>query len=269
MAVVDVTVSDGIAEVLLNRPAQKNALSQEMFEAIAQAGQDLKADPSLRAVVLSGADGDFCSGLDMAFMASMGGQLDAMRERILNPPEGEVANWFQKPAYVWQELAVPVIAAIEGVCLGGGLQIALGADFRIARLDARLSIMEAKWGLIPDMGISQSLPRLMAADRAKMLMMSAEMISSERALAEGLVTEVADDPMARARELATAIARKSPDAIRGIKTLVEEVWTMAPGAGLRREAEIQAPIIGAPNQIEAVMANMQKRAPQFGGGESG
>lgn len=269
MAIVDMSVEDGIAQVVLNRPAQKNALSQEMFEAIAAAGEDLKADGSSRAVILSGAEGDFCAGLDMAFMASMGGQLDAMREQLLNPPAGEAANWFQKPAFVWQELPVPVIAAIEGVCLGGGLQIALGADFRIARPDARLSIMEAKWGLIPDMGISQSLPKLMAADRAKMLMMTAEMISGERALAEGLVTEVAEDPLARAREIAAAIVGRSPDAVSGIKRLVEEVWTMAPGEGLSREAEIQAPIIGAPNQMEAVMANMQKRAPKFGGGESG
>ncbi|MEL6572358.1 MAG: crotonase/enoyl-CoA hydratase family protein [Pseudomonadota bacterium] len=264
MAVVEVKIEGGIAEVLLNRPAQKNALSEEMFEALAAVGDDLKQAKGLRVVILSGAAGDFCSGLDMAFMGAMAGKQDSLRETLLNPPAGELANWFQKPAFAWQELNVPVIAAIAGVCLGGGLQIALAADIRIARPDARLSIMEAKWGMIPDMGISQSLPKLMRADQAKMLMMSAEMISGERGLAEGLVTELADDPLARARALAVTITDKSPDAIAGIKTLVEEVWTMAPGAGLKREAEIQAPIIGGSNQMEAVMAAMQKRKPNFG-----
>lgn len=269
MAIVDLTITDGIAHVVFNRPAQKNALNQDMFETIAATGEGLKTRTDLRAVILSGAEGDFCSGLDMAFMASMAGKQDQLRDTLLTPPAGERANWFQKPAFVWQELSVPVIAAIEGVCLGGGLQIALGADMRIARPDARLSIMEAKWGLIPDMGISQSLPKLMPADRAKLLMMTAQMISGDQALADGLVTEVSDNPLARARDLAASIAGKSPDAIDGIKTLVDDVWTMAPGDGLKREAEIQAPIIGAPNQIEAVMANIQKRPPKFGGGESG
>lgn len=264
MAIVDVTLKDGIAEVLFNRPAQKNALSKDMFDAIAAAGEELKSQDGLRVVILHGAEGDFCSGMDMAFMGSMAGKQDDLRQTILNPPEGELANWFQKPAFVWQEIDVPVIAAIEGVCLGGGLQIALGADVRIARPDSRLSIMEARWGLIPDMGISQNLPKLMRADRAKMLMMSAEMFSGERALDEGLVTEVSETPLERARELALATCSKSPDAIRGIKTLVEEVWSMAPGDGLKYEAEIQAPILGSANQMEAVFSQMQKRPPKFG-----
>ncbi|MEL6642134.1 MAG: crotonase/enoyl-CoA hydratase family protein [Pseudomonadota bacterium] len=263
MAIVDLQIANGIAEVVLNRPAQKNALSKEMFETIAAVGEELKTTVGLRAVILSGAGGNFCSGLDMAFMGAMAGQQDSLRTTLLNPPDGEKANWFQKPAYVWQELSVPVIAAVEGVCLGGGLQIALAADFRIARPDARLSIMEAKWGLIPDMGISQSLPKLMRADRAKMLMMRAEMFSGAQALEEGLVTELSDAPVTRARDLAAAIVNRSPEAIEGIKTLVETVWTMPAAAGLSREAEIQAPIIGGPNQMEAVMAAMQKRQPKF------
>jgi enoyl-CoA hydratase/carnithine racemase len=141
--------------------------------------------------------------------------------------------------------------------------LALGADIRIAAPDARLSIMEAKWGLIPDMGLTQSLPKLMPADRAKLLMMRAEILHGDAALAEGLVTMLAADPLGQARSLARELAGKSPDALGGIKRLVEETWVMAPGAGLAREAALQAPIIGGPNQIEAVVANMQKRAPVF------
>lgn len=263
MAIVEISLEDGIAEVLLNRPERKNALSEEMFEDIAAAGERLKKEDALRVVILHGAGGDFCSGLDMEFMGAMAGRIEEIREKLVSPPEGEVANWFQKPAHVWQELNVPVIAAIEGVCLGGGLQIALGADFRIAHPEARLSIMEAKWGLIPDMGISQNLPKLMPADRAKLLMMQAGMISGQDAKTEGLVTDLAEAPLDRAWILAEEIAGTSPDAIRGIKQLVDETWVAARGEGLKIEAQIQSPIIGGANQIEAVMANMQKRAPRF------
>lgn len=261
--ILTVEVVDGIAEVRLNRPERKNALSLEMFEELAAAGEGMKEEPGLRAVIISGAGGDFCSGLDLEAMKSQFGKLNEIRHRLLNPPEGEVANWFQKPCYVWQELRVPVIAAIEGVCLGGGMQLALAADFRICHPAARLSVMEAKWGLIPDMGISQNLPKLMAMDRAKELMMTARMLDGTQAETLGLVTRLADDPLTAARALAAEIAERSPEAVNAIKTLVETTWTLPPGAGLAVEAELQAPIIGSANQIEAVMANMQKRAPKF------
>ncbi len=263
MAIVEVTVAGGIAEVRLNRPERKNALSLEMFDEIVAAGERLGDTPGLRAVILCGAGGDFCSGLDMSVMQAMAGRLDEMRERLLTPLEGGPANWFQRPCTVWQALDVPVVAAIEGVCVGGGMQLALGCDFRIARADARLSIMEAKWGMIPDMGISQSLPKLMGADHAKALMMTARVVSGDEAQAIGLVTRTDADPRAAAQALAEEIASRSPEAVAGVKNLVERVWSMAPGDGLAVEAEIQAPIIGGANQIEAVMANFQKRAPQF------
>jgi enoyl-CoA hydratase/carnithine racemase len=271
MAIVDVTRADGVAEVLFNRPDRKNALSEEMFDAITAAGESLSNAPGLRAVVLRGAGGDFCAGLDTAFMGAMAGRIESLRALMLNPGESDgyagPANWFQRPAYVWQELPVPVIAAIDGVCLGGGLQIALAADFRIAGPKARFSIMEARWGLIPDMGISQNLPKLMPADRAKMLMMQANMISSISALQAGLITELSEAPLERARELAKDLADKSPDAIRGIKRLVDQVWTLPEGEGLAVEAALQAPIIGGPNQVEAVMARMEERTPKFSDAE--
>lgn len=260
---LNVTITDGIAEVQLNRPNRKNALSENLFELLSKTGEDLKRDPGLRAVVLSGAGGDFCAGLDLSVMQSFATRLDEIRERLVTPPAGEVANWFQKPCFIWQELKIPVIAAIEGVCIGGGMQLALAADFRICHPDARLSIMETKWGLIPDMGISQNLPKLLPADRAKLLMMTAKMFSAHDALSDGLVTEISDVPLARAHALAQEISGRSPDAVRGVKELVAKTWNLPDGEGLSVEAKIQAPIIGGPNQIEAVMANMQKRPPKF------
>lgn len=264
MAELQVEVADGIAEVRLNRPEKKNALTLRLFEEIAAAGERLKAEAGLRAVILAGQGGDFCAGLDLAVMQSLAGRIDEMRARLLTPLGGGAANWFQRPCAVWAELPVPVIAAIEGVCLGGGLQLALAADIRICRPDARLAVMEAKWGMIPDMGITQSLPKLMAADRAKELMMTARMISGDEAAALGLVTRLADDPPAAARALAEEISGRSPEAVAGIKRLVDTAWTMPPGEGLRLEAEIQAPILGSANQIEAVMAGLARRTPEFG-----
>jgi enoyl-CoA hydratase/carnithine racemase len=258
-----VEIANGIAEVRLNRPERKNALTLDLFEALAAAGERLKTEPGLRAVILSGAGGDFCAGLDLGVMTAMAGRLDEMRARLLTPLADGHANWFQRPCTVWMDLDVPVIAAISGVCLGGGLQLALAADVRIARGDARLSIMEAKWGLIPDMGITQSLPRLMRADQAKDLMMTARMVSGDEALDVGLVTRLADDPLDAARALAREISGRSPDAVAGIKRLVDQAWTLPPGEGLRLEARLQDPILGGANQIEAVMANLQKRPPKF------
>ena len=175
----------------------------------------------------------------------------------------EVPNRFQRTAYDWVTLPVPVIAAVHGNCLGGGLQIALGADIRIATPDARLSVMEGKWGLIPDMSISQTLPRLVGIDVAKELTYTARVISGEEALALGLVTRLADDPLSAARELAGQIAERSPDAVRGAKRLFEESWNAPPEAGLRLEAQIQMKLLGSPNQLAAVTAGMTKQPAEF------
>jgi len=263
MGILDVVVSNGVAEVCLNRPTRKNALTLDLFEQLAAAGERLKSEPKLQVVILRGAGGDFCAGLDLDVMQSLAARVDEMRERLVTPLAGEQANWFQKPCIVWQQLQVPVIAAIDGVCLGGGIQLALAADIRIARPDARLSVMEAKWGLIPDMGITQSLPKLLRADKAKELMMTARMLSGSEAAEIGLVTRLAEDPLSAAQDLAAEISARSPEAVSGIKRLVDESWVMAPGLGLKLEAEIQAPIIGSPNQLESVMANTQKRPPKF------
>ena len=251
-----------VAEIRLNRPAKKNAVTLEMLGALVEACEALGREPELRAVVLSGEGGDFSAGIDLSVLMGLAGDLDAVKAEMLTPPDG-IANRFQAPAKAVMDLPVPVIAAVDGVCFGAGMQIALAADFRIAAPDARLSIMEGKWGLIPDMGISLSLPRLMAADRAKAVIMTARIMSGTEALDEGLVTRVADDPHAAAMGFAGELAARSPDAIRAGKTLVDGLWEGRLVDGLRLEAELQAALMGAPNQVETVMAEMQKRDPVY------
>lgn len=264
--VVIVTMAEGgVAEVCLNRPERKNAWTLEMFDALAAAAEDLAVRPGLRAVILRGAGGGcFSSGLDLTVMQGFARDIEGLKRQILSPLAGDRANRFQKPCHAWQALAVPVIAAIEGVAYGAGLQLALAADFRLVAPDARVSVMEAKWGLIPDMGISQSLPRLMPADRAKELIMTARAVAAEEALALGLVTRIAADPVGAARVMAADLAQRSPDALRAAKRLVDESWTLPPGDGLAVEARLQAGIIGGANQIEAVMAALAGRPPRFG-----
>ena len=260
-----VVTRDGpVAEVMLNRPDKRNALDLALFDALAAAGDSLKGAEGLRAVILHGAGGAFCAGIDTAEFMAMAARLPAVKAEMLAPPEGQ-ANRFQRPCTVWAELDVPVIAAVQGVCFGAGLQLALGADFRLVAPEARFSVMEARWGLIPDMGITQSLPRLMRADLAKDLILTARVLEAPEALALGLVTRVEADPLAAARAMAARLAQVSPDVLRAGKRLVEETWTLPPGPGLRREAELQADLIGGANQIEAVMAGMAGRAPRFAG----
>jgi enoyl-CoA hydratase/carnithine racemase len=262
--VVRVTLGeDGLAEVCLNRPEKKNAWSLDMFDALAEAADRLAGEAGLRAVILRGEGGCFSSGLDLTVMQGFARDMEGLKHEIAAPLEREMANRFQKPVVAWQVLKVPVIAAIEGVAYGAGMQLALAADFRIATPAARFSIMEMKWGLIPDMGISQSLPRLMRADLAKELIMTARVFGAEEALALGLITRIAEDPVAAARGMAMELAQKSPDALAAAKRLVEAGWTLPPGEGLGLEARLQVDIIGGPNQIEAVMAAMAGRPPRF------
>ena len=169
--------------------------------------------------------------------------------------DGEDANLAQRVAYGWQLVPAPVIAAVHGNCIGGGAQIALGADIRIIAPDATVSIREVHWGLIPDMGITRSLPRLVRFDVAKELVLTARMISGEEAVGLGLATTAADDPLAAARELAAEIAARSPDATRRGKALLERGWT-APAESLALEEELQRELLGSANQMKAVEAGM-------------
>jgi len=262
---VTMEVNNGIADVRLNRVDKYNALSPAMFEAIIHAGEALAERRDVRVVVLSGNGRGFCAGLDMASFQGMsdagsssGGGSGALLARDERPE-----NHAQRPAYVWKRLPVPVIAAIHGVAFGGGCQIALGADIRFAAPDAKLSIMEIKWGLVPDMSITQTLRTLVPLDVAKELTFTGRVLSGAEAKEYGLVTHVAEDPLAAAMALAEEIAGKSPDAIRAGKALYEQSWFADERTGLAMESELQAALIGSPNQVEAIKANFENRAPVF------
>jgi enoyl-CoA hydratase/carnithine racemase len=252
---VAIEVADHIAVVTLNRPDKHNALDGAMFDAIVEAAGQVAAMPEVRAVVLHGAGPSFCSGLDVSAFASI--------DNILERPEGQRANLAQRTCTGWIDLPAPVIAAIHGNCFGGGLQIALGADVRFATPDARLSVMESKWGLVPDMGITSTLPRLVRIDVAKELTFTGRVISGTEAAALGLVTRVAEDPLAAAMDLAREIAGRSPDAVRAAKRLYDSSWHGPVEDALLLETELQQALIGSPNQIEAVRAGMAKEPANF------
>jgi enoyl-CoA hydratase/carnithine racemase len=251
---------DGVATVTMVRADKHNALDKAMFEALQGAADQLREEPRARAVVLHGEGKSFCSGLDIASFMSNGGGPSVLLDR----EPGSLANLAQSVAYDWSLVPAPVIAAVHGNCFGGGMQIALGADIRIAAPDAKLSVMEIKWGLVPDMGITQSLPKLVPIDVAKELTFTGRILSGSEADALGVVTHTADDPLAAALELAREIAGKSPDAVRSAKRMYEQVWQSDDvAAALLLESELQTALLGSPNQIAAVVAGMNKQPAVF------
>ena len=260
---VTVTIADGVADVCLNRPDKRNALDPAMFAGLIGTGERLKSEPGLRAVVLSGAGPDFCAGLDFGSFRAMrdGERLSAQVD--LPPGHGPARATGQCAAYVWTEIPVPVIAAVTGNALGGGLQIALGADIRIVAPDARLSVLEIRWGLIPDMTGSQLLPELVGRDVAKELTFSGRTVRGEEAVTLGLATRVDPDPREAALELPRGIAARSPHAIRAAKRLLDLAGRVDLAAGFAAEQKEIGALIGSPNQVEAVAAEFGKRPPRF------
>jgi enoyl-CoA hydratase/carnithine racemase len=256
---VRIEVSDHVAVVTLTRPEKHNALDAAMFAAIVEAAEQVAAEPGVRSAILHGEGKSFCSGLDLASLMTAP---DGLAE-IVGRLRAGVPTWFQRAAYDWTRLPVPVVAAVHGNCLGGGLQIALGADIRIAAPDAHLSVREIEWGLIPDMAITRALPRLVGIDVAKELTMTGRVFDGEEALSLGIVTRLAEDPLGAARELAAQIAGRSPDAVRAAKRLFDESWDRPAAETLALEAELQAGLIGSPNQLAAVAAGIAKQPPVF------
>ena len=271
MSRVEITLEDHVADVRFNRPEKINALDTEQFAAIVDAGEELKGNLDVRAVVVSGNGRGFCAGLDFSSFQQMagGGGLDAPRERGERPPrgiadlEGRITHLGQQAAYVWQELHCPVIAAVHGVALGGGCQIALGADLRIVAPDAQLSILEIRWGLIPDMTGTAMLPLLVGLDRAKELTFTGRMVSGTEAAQIGLATRVSETPLEDALALAREIAGKSPTAIRGAKKLLNASPYREVAEQFADERAVIGSLIGQANQVEAVMAYFEKRDPKF------
>ena len=256
---VQLTIDNAVATVRLSRPEKRNALDPDMFDGLIDTGKCIIADNSVRAVVLHGEGKAFCAGLDFG---SFLGSPDLM-QKLLARGEESPANMAQRAAWVWQEVKVPVIAAVHGFAFGGGLQIALGADMRYVTADAEFSVMEITWGLIPDMSITQTLLDLVPLDVAKELTFTGRKLSGTEAVALGLATKVCADPLADALETAKLIATKSPHAIRAGKALLRDAPGMSRADALKLETALQVTLLGSPNQTEAVQANMMKRAPSF------
>lgn len=256
---VSLTLEGHVAHVRLNRPDKRNGLDPALFQALVAVGRRLCTEPGVRAVVLSGEGPAFCAGLD--FQAFL--QTPNAKELLLERPADRPANLAQEVAWIWREVPVPVIAAIHGACFGGGLQIALGADLRYCAPDAKLSVMEIEYGLVPDMSGSVTLLELVPLDVAKELTFTGRVLDGNEAKALGLVTKVVDDPLGAAREAAAAIAARSPDAIRGSKKLLDSAARLSVREAFALESELQVALLGSPNQVEAVMARLQKRAASF------
>ena len=249
---------NGVAQVRFTRGDKMNALDPDQFEAVLAAGEALRDMQGLRVAVLSGEGRAFCAGLDTA---SFGG--DPTGSGALAERSHGNANRAQEAAMTWRKCPVPVIAAVHGVCFGGGLQIASGADIRVVHPATRMAVMEMKWGLVPDMGGYALWRGLVRDDILRELTYTNREFTGEEALGLGFATMLEDDPHARATALAEIIANKNPHAIRGAKRLFRVMHEEGEDAILMAESEEQDGIIRKPNQIEAVMAEMQKREPVF------
>src|SRR5712672_2328398 len=263
---VSVSMSEGVADVRMVRADKMNALDAAMFDALVATSDRLAREKGLRAVVLSGEGRAFCAGLDMGRFAAMkdkGG--DGMAEggkRDLAARTHGLANFAQQAVWGWRQLPVPVIAAVHGVAFGGGFQLVLGADMRFLAPDTRMSIMEIKWGLVPDMAGTPILARLVRDDILRDLTYTGRIFSAQEAMSYGLATRICDDPRAAAFEVAREIAGKSPEAIRAAKRMLNKL-SVDPGPALLAESIEQQKLLGSPNQTEAVRANMEKRAPRY------
>ena len=255
---ISVSSQDGVADVRLTRPEKLNACDIAMFEALVETADALAADRSLRAVVLSGEGRGFSAGIDISSFGRGGGGRDLFERGDASP-----ANFVQRSAWAWRELPVPVVAAVHGVCFGAGLQIALAADVRFVAPDARMSVMEIKWGLVPDVSGTRTLIHLVRDDIARELVYTGRQVSGTEAAELGLASHVSDTPHAAALELAREIAGKSPSAIRADKRLLNAARLLDDSAGLLLEEGLQRSVLGKPNQIEAVKANLEKRDPTF------
>ena len=260
-----VSLSNGVAEVRFNRADKRNALDGDQFLAIAEAGELVKSMGGVRAVVLCGDGASFCAGLDFSVFAGMASG-DSGDRTSGNPAamvEGKITQLAQQVCWVWQEIEAPVIAAVHGHALGGGCQIALGADIRVSHPDAKWSVREVHWGLVPDMTGTFMLSRLVRSDIARELVYTAKVIDGNEAHAIGLTTHLADDPYAAAHALAAEIAGRSPQAVRGAKELFNRMFVQEAADHFDAERRVIRTLIGSPNQVEAIAANLENRQATF------
>ncbi len=262
---ITINISNGVADVRLNRPDKRNALDREMFVALVEAADALAVDPSVRCVVLSGEGASFCAGLDFSSFQGMADSDDADRPTVdlAATQEGRITHFAQQACYGWTELPVPVIAALRGHALGGGIQLALACDIRIIAPATKMSVLEIRWGLIPDMTGTQSLVNLVGLDVAKELTFTGRMVDAEEAVKLGLATTLSDDPLADALALAAKVAQKSPHAIRAAKRLFNQAPKLSVADGFAAERAEISQLIGSANQVEAIMAFFEKREADY------
>lgn len=265
---LDISIEDHVAHVRLNRPGAHNAIDGSIMNGLLDFARDMVRDPGeVRVVVLSGKGKSFCAGLDTSSFAEMtSGSLTGDREDVseaLEDISDGGANRAQQVGWIWQEVPVPVIAAVQGAALGGGLNLALGADIRVMHPEAKLGFIEITFGLLPDMSASQSLRRLVALDRMKELVMTGRRFNGEDALRYGLATELSDTPVDKALDIAAQIASHNPDAVRAAKRMLNNSGLVDVAAGLAEEAAAMRGLLGSPNQLEAIAAQFEGRAPEF------
>mgnify|MGYP000551039590 FL=1 len=278
---VTISVVDGIADVKMNRADKRNALDNAMFTSLSAAGEYLKKLDGLRVVVLSGDGASFCAGLDFssfAQMAEAGAKANATDNNAdkktgeksdMNAGtmvDGRITHMAQQVCWVWQEVPVPVIAAVHGHALGGGIQIALGADIRIVHPETQLSVREVHWGLIPDMTGTLMLSRLVRPDIVKNLVFTARVFSGHEAHEMGIATQLSQNVHADAMTMAREIAGRSPEAVRGAKKLINLLANSGAAEQFAAERETIGKLIGSANQAEAVMSHFEKRPPNFESG---
>jgi enoyl-CoA hydratase/carnithine racemase len=264
---LQISTENHIALVRLNRPEAHNAVDGDIMNGLINFARSLMDPGDIRVVVLAGNGKSFCAGLDMsAFAEMMSGDLDSSREDVSEAledisPGG--ANRAQQLGWLWQEIPIPVIAAVQGAALGGGLNLALGADIRIVHPEAKLGFVEISWGLLPDMSGTQSLRRLVTLDRAKELVLSGDKIPGVQALDYGLATRLSKNPLEDAMALAETIAGRNPDAVRAGKALLNNSALVDVPRGLADEADVTRRLLGSPNQVEAITARFENRPPRF------
>lgn len=275
---ISVTMSDGIADVRLNRPDKRNALDPQMFTALVETADRLAKDTSLRCVVLSGEGESFCAGLDFSSFQGMAdnaetsapdgaahesGPADDAEVAISSADEGRITHFAQQACYGWTSLPVPVLVALRGHALGGGIQLALAGDIRFIAPGTKMSVLEIRWGLIPDMTGTQSLINLVGLDVAKELTFTGRMVEASEAKELGLVTHISDDPREAALEMARDIATKSPHAVRAAKRLFNDAPKLSVAEGFAAERDEISKLIGSPNQAESVLAFFEKRMANY------
>ena len=253
------TIEATIARVTMNRADKLNALDLDMLQGLVAAAGTLRGNKDVRAVILTGDGPSFSAGLDFA---SVGKQPGRMMANFFRPP-WRMTNLYQEACWAWRRLPIPVLAVIRGHCFGGGLQLALGADFRFAEPDCRFSIMEAKWGLVPDMSGTVTLRELLPLDVAKRLTMTGETFDGRRAQELGLITEVTGDPLAAALELAGQIGTRSPDSVAATKRMFQKTWPAPTWRALRLESRYQLKLLLGANHKIARTANAGRTEPEF------